>query len=141
MITSEIMKKTLLILSTLILSVALFSSCKQSDIDPKDPLIGTWVYKNYQQINGTEYLTVYTRKANFDNDNSGISFRGFSKLIERKNVGWCGTPPISYGEYNGSYTLKNKLITMESDGWNGKTTSRYEIISVDDNLLKIKLLN
>ena len=137
MITSKIMKKTFLVLSVLL--IALFPSCKPNNIDPNNPLIGTWVYKGYEQIN-TEYVAVYSRKPNFDDDNSGISFRGFSKLVERKSVGWCGTPPISYGQYNGSYTLKDKLITTESDGWNGKKTSRYEIISIDNNLLKIKQL-
>jgi hypothetical protein len=134
------MKKTFLIFS--IIFVVFFSSCKQNEnaIDPQNPLIGTWVYTDYEQINSTEYVTVYSRKPSFDNNNSGISFKANNQLIERKNIGFCGTPPISYGEYNGSYSLKDKQITTESDSWNGKTTERYEIVSIDDKLLKIKQL-
>lgn len=135
------MKKTILIFS--ILFIAILSSCKQNEniTDPQNPLIGTWVYKSYEQINSTEYAIVYERKSKFDNDNSGISFKVNNQLIERKNIGWCGTPPISYGEYNGSYTLKDELITTNSEGWNGKTTQRYEVVSLDDKVLKIKRLN
>ena len=118
------------------------SSCKQNEdfIDPQNLLIGTWVYKDYVQIDSTQYAIVYERKAKFDDNNSGISFKVNSQLIERKNVGWCGTPPISYGEYGGNFYLKDKVITTNSDSWNGKILQRYEVISVDDKLLKIKRL-
>ena len=134
------MKSTILIFS--VLFVALFSSCKQNEnaIDPQNPLIGTWVYKDSEQINSTEYAIVYGRKSKFDDNNSGISFKVNNQLTERKNAGFCGTPPISYDEYKGSYSLKDKQITTESNGWNGKTTERYEIILLDDKILKIKRL-
>lgn len=138
--TSKIMKKTILIFSVLL--VALFSPCKQNEnsIDPKNPLIGTWVYKDYVQIDSEEYAIVYERKPTFENNSGGISFKIKNEFIERKNIGFCGTPPISYGEYKGSYSLKDKQITTESDSWNGKTTERYEIISIEDKVLKIKRL-
>lgn len=123
--------------------MSLLFSCKQngSTIDPENPLIGIWVYRDYQQISNTEYAIVYERKSKFDENNSGIFFKANNKLIERKNSGWCGTPPISYGEYNGSYSLEDKKIIADSDGWNGRTIQKYEIISIDDKLLKIKRLN
>jgi hypothetical protein len=138
---AKIMKRTFLIFSVIL--IAIFSSCKQNvnAIDPQNPLIGTWVYKNYEQIDSTQYAIVYERKIKFDENNPGFFFKVNNQLVERKNVGWCGTPPISYGEYNGSYTLNDKQITIESDGWNGKMISRYEVTSIDDKILKIKQLN
>ena len=135
------MKKTILIFS--VLFVAIFSSCKQNEniIDPQNPLIGIWVYKSYEQINSTDYAIVYERKFKFDDNNSGISFKINNELVERANIGWCGTPPISYGEYKGSYTFKDKQITTNSESWNGKKTQRYEVIIIDDRILKIKRLN
>ena len=125
----------------LILSIFLVWSCRENQaIDPNNPILGTWIYKDYEQINPNEYATVYERKAQLEGC-GGIVFKTANQLIERKNAGWCGTPPISYGDYDGRWYLNDKKITTESDGWNGKVTTRYEIISVDSNTLKLKFLN
>jgi hypothetical protein len=120
--------------------VALLGSCKSDQsIDPDNPILGIWVYKNSEKISNTEYASVYERKDKFEN-NLGIAFKTSNKLIERKNSGWCGTPPISYGDYDGAWYLNDKKITTKFKDWNGITFVTYEIISIDDKILKIKRL-
>jgi hypothetical protein len=44
----------------------------------------------------------------------------FIKLIDLKNAGWCGTPPISDKNYEGTWeSIDGKLIKINTEYWSG----------------------
>lgn len=56
-------------------------------------------------------------------------------FIERKNAGWCGTPPIAYADFNGSWAKNDSLIDITVDYWGGVANYHWKIISIDNNNL------
>jgi hypothetical protein len=53
----------------------------------------------------------------------------FIKLIDLKNAGWCGTPPISDKNYEGTWeSIDGKLIKINTEYWSGYETFFIEFI-------------
>jgi hypothetical protein len=67
----------------------------------------------------------------------GILFKSNGKLTERKNSGWCGTPPISYADFNGYWEEHNSIIEIKVDYWGGLADYQWKIISVDNDILTV----
>lgn len=129
--TSTPMKKISLIL---IFISSLFYSCSKDEIkiDPDNLLIGVWNYSDYQNN-----ASIFTRSQEFI-DNHCYRFNADGSLIERKNAGWCGTPPISYADYQGSWTILNDtLINIIVGYWGGTMTYKLDIESLNSNSLKV----
>lgn len=134
--------KNLLLLLTLAFALC---SCHSENIQPaekggilneEDPLQGYWIAGDY-----LEETTIYNRAGKFDPDKGGFAFFENGKLIERSNSGWCGTPPISYAEYEGNWTVNEEnLLVLNSTYWGGEHIVTYEIISVDENKLVLKYI-
>jgi hypothetical protein len=125
------MKK--LSLAIFVLSLIL-SSCSKKD-EMKDysdsQLLGTWSYSFSQ-----DDLTVYTRTPDFI-EADGIKFMADGSLIQRKNSGWCGTPPITYANYDGSWNkINDTIIEINAGYWGGTTTSRIDIEYISSYTLK-----
>lgn len=128
------MKKTSLLIFLLVL---LFTSCKkdETNFDPNNKLLGIWNVSEY--VGNT---TVYKRSAAFV-DGYGYEFKSGGTLIERQNAGWCGTPPITYADYSGSWSVINDtLILVNVSYWGGEMSYHLDIESVDANYLKAALL-
>ncbi len=93
----------------LILSFALFVGCDDSDditINASNKLIGYWLN---QETEGLELR--FKRAGSLKKDVYGIAFLSENECIERTS-GWCGTPPISYFDMQGSWSQKDKIITI-----------------------------
>ena len=126
------MKTTAFVIFTLI-SILLIS-CKKDEIyiDGNNPLLGTWNVSGYEDNN----TTVYDRSTAFV-DQYGYEFRTDGTVIERKNAGWCGTPPITYADYTGTWKyINDTLVQIEIGYWGGMTTYQLDIESVDAEHLK-----
>jgi hypothetical protein len=114
-----------------------FFSCHKDEIriDPDNLLIGVWNWKRY-----TENATVYTRQREFTADPC-FKFNDDGTFIERKNAGWCGTPPVSYADYGGTWTILNDTLVSISVGyWGGTTSYRIDIETVSKDSLKVIML-
>ncbi|MCU0363415.1 MAG: hypothetical protein MUE32_08660 [Bacteroidales bacterium] len=125
------------IVAIMILAVAAFSACTkdQVEIDPDNSLIGIWVYQGYDNDQ-----LVFTREDEFA-DNVCYNFIPDGSLIERKNSGWCGTPPISYADYKGSWSVINDtLVRINGSYWGGKMTYNIDIEYVSPTTLRIQTL-
>jgi hypothetical protein len=112
-------------------------SCQDNPVEKTNTdIYGTWVFKEYSNDE-----IVMTKANELQNDNSGFVFNTNGTMIERKNAGWCGTPPISYSNFNGNWeTTTNNLLQVNVAYWGG--TERYNIKTtyIDGNTLKfIKL--
>jgi hypothetical protein len=122
-----------LILFITFLSI-LLSGCNKDDIkvDPDNLLLGVWSYSEYQSD-----AAVFARSTKFT-DNHCYRFNPDGTLTERKNAGWCGTPPISYADYDGTWRIINDtLIHVNVGYWGGSMTYFLDIETIDSDSLKI----
>jgi len=124
------MKKILTIIT---LSLILFSCTKKEELkDYSDSeLIGTWNYSFYENE-----VTVFTRGPEFI-EGDGIKFNADGTLIQRKNSGFCGTPPITYADYVVTWTkINDTIIEIKAGYWGGTMTSRLDIEYISSYTLK-----
>jgi len=111
----------------------LLYSCSKDNIpfDPENPFLGYWNYYSNQ-----DSVSVYKRNTGFT-ESPGYKFNSDGTLIQRKNSGWCGTPPISYFDYPGDWTVLNDtLIGIQVGYWGGIETYNMDIESVDSEFLR-----
>jgi len=127
--------KTLFRLNLLLFSLVCLTSC-ESNFDLKSEnaelLIGNWISPLY-----IDSLVQYTRAEALKDDYSGISFKSENLLIERQNAGRCGTPPISYANYNGTWSKTGDIIDISVDFWGGKINRKWKVITIDEKTLTI----
>lgn len=119
----------------LLFGLACLVSC-ENDIDLKseeaDLLIGHWINPVY-----IDTLVQYTRAEALNENDYGITFNHGNSLVERQNAGWCGTPPISYANYNGTWSKTGDIIEMTVDFWGGKVNHQWKVIAIDAKTLTI----
>lgn len=119
----------------LLFSLVGLSSC-ENDIELKSDetelLIGHWISPVY-----IDTLVQYTRAEALKENDYGISFNPGNSLVERQNAGWCGTPPISFANYNGTWSKTGNIIDVCVDFWGGKATHTWKVIAIDPNILTI----
>ena len=123
------MKKTFLSIFSLLILVA---ACSKDDIriDPENLLIGIWNYSDYQNNS-----SVFTRDDHFI-DNHCYKFNSDGTLTERKNSGFCGTPPVTYADYSGTWEIINDTLIQITVGyWGGTTKYKLDIEQIYTNSL------
>ena len=124
------MKKVILAIFSFLF---LCGACSKDDIeiDPDNLLIGVWNYSGFQ-----DNTNIFFRDTEFI-DNHCYRFNSDGTLTERKNSGWCGTPPISYADYSGTWTILNDTLIQISVGyWGGITEYKLDIEAMDSDSLK-----
>jgi hypothetical protein len=111
------------------------ASC-ENDIELKSDndieLIGHWISPVY-----IDSLIQYTRADALKEDDFGISFKPENILIERQNAGWCGTPPISFTNYNGTWSKTGDIIDISVDFWGGKVNRQWKVIVINAETLVV----
>ena len=119
---------TILLLITLF-SLAIFGCDKKED-EPINTnstvLLGSWINPQYN-----ESTITFERSVSLLDNQYGISFEQNNKLIERKNSGSCGTPPISYSNYAGNWMQKDSIITINVGYWGGTMDYTWKILTVN----------
>ena len=104
-------------------------------IDPDNLLIGVWNYSA-----STDSVNIYVRSSEFS-DTPGYKFNSDGTLTERKNSSWCGTPPIIYADYSGSWSVENDtLIKLTSGYWGGSMTCKLDLEMLNSKLLKTVMI-
>lgn len=125
------MKKIYLLL-ILLISVSWSCSKDKIEIDGNNLLIGVWNYSEYK-----DNSAVFTRSSEFV-DNHCYKFNINGTLVERKNAGWCGTPPVTYGDFDGTWSIQNDtILTINVGYWGGETSYKLDIESLDENNLEV----
>ena len=126
-----------------ILGRALFFSC-ESDLDMMNldalgdnaGIVGTWVENEYR--GDTLYLD---RSGAFDKDKYGFTIHEDGTFTEHKNAGWCGTPPITYDSFEGTWeTVSDSLLDITVAYWGGMMTYQIRIVSLTPEELAIRYL-
>lgn len=99
-------------------------------------VVGTWVEEEY-----AEDLLWLQRSPGLDSSGYGFRIRENGEFIERKNAGWCGTPPITYANFEGTWeALSDSLLDITVGYWGGMMTYQIRIVSLDQEKLAIRYL-
>ena len=119
----------------LLFSIVFLTSC-ENNIDLKSDeaelIIGHWISPVY-----IDTLVQYTRAEGLNENDYGVSFNPGNSLVERQNAGWCGTPPISFANYNGTWSKTGDIIDITVDFWGGKANHKWKVIANDKKTLTI----
>lgn len=72
------------------------------------PIIGIWI-----PLDDAYYI----RATEFASDKPGYQFKPDGLFVRRGNIGWCGTPPVTYGNFDGQWKSIDEitLIIHSSD--------------------------
>lgn len=109
-----------------------FSSCETNKVqlDSNNLLLGNWVNPTYERDS-----TIFTRSNTLQEDAYGITFKQNGAFIERSS-GFCGTPPLIFSDFKGSFELNETLIKIYTDFFpNG---FQWRIVAVNENELIVK---
>jgi hypothetical protein len=99
-------------------------------------VVGTWVEKNPEQD-----MLLLERSSGLDPSKYGFTLRENGEFIERKNAGWCGTPPIAYDNFEGTWeALSDSLLEITVGYWGGTMNYQIRIVSLEQDLLAIRYL-
>jgi len=111
--------------------------CEKEKSDPKQyDFTGTWVF---DEAEGETSL--YKRSGKLKNE-YGFTIFEDGRFVERKDAGWCGTPPISYADYEGNWTLiSDSTLQISVDFWGGKEVYELNIVAVSENVLETTRTN
>jgi len=127
--------KAVLYLAILVTGIFSMNSCENSTnlkSEDFDLLVGFWVSPIY-----SDTLISYTRAHSLKDDDYGIAIKPGNILTERQNAGWCGTPPISFANYEGTWSKNENTIDIVVDFWGGKAIHKWRIITLNENQLLI----
>jgi hypothetical protein len=116
-------------LSVLLFLVILFS-CEENEQIIENLFIGNWSHAIYNAE-----TTTFTRVKSLQNEDYGISFKENGNFIEHTS-GWCGTPPLTFFNIEGTYQLENTLIRISTQSY--PTTYAWRILSLTATELVVK---
>ncbi len=125
-------------LATGILLLIACVSCQDlaDQVDTGNPeLIGSWIDPQY-----TDTLVTYTRAENLVENQYGITFKPDNKLVQRQNSGWCGTPPISTADYEGTWHWNDSIVNFTVGYWGGTADFTWKIITLNNRKLVVSVI-
>lgn len=137
------MKKNAIVLFSLI--IFLVTSCEETPVAPNGEsygivkgtgLNGVWIDPVYEN----EQIS-YSRASEFHEGLAGIAFNANGEFKERANAGFCGTPPIHYSEYDGSWAMENDLVDVEVAFWGGMAINQWRIIEISQTKLVLEIIS
>lgn len=117
----------------LLVFVTLLAACQQNNdpvFNPDNLLIGVWgnaVYNNDQ--------TTFERIGSLPDEEYAISFREDLSFIERTS-GWCGTPPLTFFNSEGTWSIQGTVLTMNDPGVLG--TYLWEVVTLTSTSLVLE---
>ena len=113
----------------------IFASCEKNNLSPEaGELEGIWIEKGYE-----ENITIFEKAKKIDENKYGFEISEGGKFLEHKNSGWCGTHPISYANYDGTWKYESDSVLVIDVGyWGGTITYNLEIVELTSNTLKTR---
>ena len=117
---------------TLFIFATLFSCEENSTIieNQNNLLIGNWSHVSYN--NDT---TTFVRVNNLPAENYGISFSQ-NKIFTERTSGWCGTPPLTFFNIDGTFELEDTLIKISKNDY--PNSFAWRIVSLTETALVVQ---
>ena len=121
------------------LIIILLASCETFDettelLGENVDIVGTWAEAGYE-----DDITLLNRVEELDQDKYGFIIEADGKFTERKNAGWCGTPPIYYDNFEGQWVAKtDSLLEITVGFWGGTMTYKMHIVSLSSDELRVR---
>ena len=106
--------------------------CSQNEnipINESEKLIGHWINPVY-----TETEIQLTRASSLKSDEYGMSFLAESQCVERSS-GWCGTPPLVFSDFKGSWTRTDSILIVTINNGIGLQDIKWKIKTLHDKTL------
>ena len=126
--------RSVLFLVGLLFCVACNSSDPVSFQDPS--VLGAWGLNSIDDESG---IRVYAKLESLGGDQDGYMFEPDGFLLVR-NAGWCGTPPLSYANFEGSWTEEQDgHLILTYSNWEAMQDYRLEILDLRENELRCRL--
>ncbi len=126
-----------------VLGLALFlilvASCKDDEIkaDNTPSSIHTaWINPEY-----LDNTITFKKSTELSTDSYGIKFLTDGSVIEHKNAGFCGTPPITYDYFYGEYNYNEGMINMTVPFWGGSIDIVWEVLNLSNTTLVVKVID
>lgn len=126
------MKILLQIFILVVLAIVSACSLNQETEYKDDPLVGSWIEQEY-----ADSTFVMKRSASLKDNDYGFTIEANHQFKERKNAGWCGTPPITYADFEGTWTYQDSILQVEVEYWGGMATYTWKVMMVDQDELII----
>jgi len=136
------MKKLIYLLMLLFLFACEKEGSELKSLGEHAGIIGTWVEEIDASLPiSNEGITRMSRSKELDPDLYGFILHDDGSFTEHKNAGWCGTPPIVYDTYEGTWeALSDSLLNITVAYWGGILTYQMQIIFLDEDELGIRYL-
>lgn len=125
------MKVKNLITILLIVTLASCSVNEEIPVDTNNLLIGNWMNPIYNSENKT---VTYERVISLKDEEYGISYKEGNVYIERTS-GWCGTPPLTFYNNEGTFTFENNIIKIENNSYPGNLN--WSVVSLTEEKLVV----
>lgn len=94
-------------------------------------LVGVWVLETKE----ADGIQVFTRAPSLSGNHLGYEFSEHGGLMVHK-PGWCGTPPITWMNHEGLWSLVDERLLDIRHAWRGRPQEyQLEIISLDQRRL------
>ncbi|WP_346236000.1 hypothetical protein ABDK00_017685 [Niabella insulamsoli] len=136
------MRKIPILLAVCFGALTMFS-CSKSDVLPEEKeegpgasFIGAWTAKDYSG----EVFT-YEKLSQLASNQYGYILKTNGRLTVRGNASWCGTPPLTYADFDGTWSFKDNILTLNGGYWGGKTIEKWEILSHSNQEFSAKRLS
>lgn len=113
-----------------LLGFLLFACSDEADLFQPSAfdISGYWANGEY-----TDTIQTFYRSENLVDKQYCFEFRANGTFVERKNVGWCGTPPVSYGDYEGTWTMNDSIVEISVPFWGGMTDLKWKIVDLNNH--------
>lgn len=121
--------KTVLFL-LLVTTIACEDNNETIPINESNKLLGHWINPVYT---GSELQL--SRASSLKTDQYGLSFIEKTQCVERSS-GWCGTPPLSFMDFKGTWTRTDSVLIITIDnGLSGTQNIKWVIKTLDNKTL------
>ena len=125
-------------LCSFLFCLLVLSACNEQPTQSGDSggFLGTWVLKTYE-----DDVTVMERSFGLDSCKYGFRILSGGDFLERKNAGWCGTPPIAYANFSGEWRSESdSLVQINVGYWGGRLSYRLQVVSLSESELKVRFI-
>ena len=134
--------KTFSNLLALTIVCLVMAGCEKSDETTHyKNIVGCWTKPMYVDNSEGKSIYCFEKAKSLPNNSGGTKFYNDGTLIERKNSGDCGTPPIAYANFSGNWQVQeNGDIIIDVAYWGGMEHKVWKVIDITNKTLTIEIV-